>query len=86
MGAVCKPAYLVRLQFSDGNPRNIFWMGTLSRIGHTPPFFLPFQKDNLTGHASGARTDEPPSSYGAVDRSINSGVPFGRGRGCLSDG
>jgi hypothetical protein len=32
---------------------------------------------------SGSGTGEPPSSYGAVDRSINSGVPFWEGCGAV---
>jgi hypothetical protein len=43
---------------------------------------LPALDDgNLIGLAPGAGTGEPPSSYGALDRSINSGVPFGKGTG-----
>jgi hypothetical protein len=48
-----------------------------------PPSFLPavprWQTDRPT--LQGVGTGEPPLSYGAVDRSINSGVPSGMAGG-----
>ena len=41
---------------------------------------LPFARHgNLTSHTPGGGTGEPPSRYGAMDRSIKCGVPFGKG-------
>jgi hypothetical protein len=45
----------------------------------TPSPSPPFRNSNLFDHAPRAETAESPSSYGAVDRSINSGVSFGKG-------
>jgi hypothetical protein len=43
-----------------------------------PPALPALYDGNLIGHAPGGRDPaEPPSSYSEVDRSINSGVPFG---------
>ena len=65
---------------ADGNPHKIPRMGILSGIGH-PLFFCPaFRDGNLIGHAStGAEPAGLPGCYGAVDRSIDFGVPFWEG-------
>jgi hypothetical protein len=67
---------------SDGNPQKVPRMGTLSGIGH--PFFSrpPFHSGNA--HRPHWRGPGPPSlvrCYGLTHRSINSGVPFGKGMG-----
>jgi hypothetical protein len=57
-------------------------MGTL--LGFGTPFLFsarPFLRSKVTAHALGAGTGEPPSSYGAVDRSIDFGVPLRKGMG-----
>jgi hypothetical protein len=61
-------------------PREIPWR---ELTGIWPPSFARRARCEATGHR-GAGTGEPPSSYGAVDRSINSGVPFGKGTGCVN--
>jgi hypothetical protein len=50
----------------------------------TPSFLPPFRHDNLIGHGLRDRDRASlSSSYGAVDRSINLGVPFRKGGGVV---
>ena len=60
--------------------------GTLSGLS-TPSFFLALSFEAKSPATLwGAGTSEPPSRYGAVDRSIKSGVPFWEGRGLFLTG
>src|SRR5260221_11846627 len=50
-----------------------------------PPFFPAshFHEGNVIGHAKGPGPASLNSGYGSTHRSIKSGAPFGRARGCF---
>jgi len=62
-------------------PREIPWR---ELTGIAPSFARP-ARCKATGHAPGAGTGEPPSSYGAVAGSIDPKSLLGRARGYLGD-
>jgi len=51
-----------------------------------PPSFptLPFNDGNVIGHIRGPGPASLNSGYGSTHRSINYGVPFGKGMGVFS--
>src|ERR1700740_2508405 len=57
-------------------------MGTLSEIGH-PSFCPPFRNSNLTSHASGGGTAEPPDALRWGGSFHQFGSPFLEGRGAV---
>ena len=65
----------------DGNPHKIPRMGTLSGIGHPslPPAYAQWRPDRPLSRGTGPRSLS--ERYAGVDRSIDSGVPFGKGMG-----
>ena len=63
-------------------PREIPWR---ELTGIWPPSFARPARCKATGHAPGGGTGEPPSSYGAVDGSIDPKSLLGRARGYLGD-
>ena len=71
-------------RITDGNPHKVPRM--VPTRDWAPPLFLPvpFHEGNVIGHARGPGPASLNSGYGSTHRSINSGVPFGKGTGRFS--